>query len=359
MPKADKNPPAAQSKDTLDEESTTMLSTTMRAATKRATSYSQRSITSMFGKTTTGKGKGKVAAAFTTQVEVAELSTSTTVTETVTTVARTEKVEPVASTSTSQIEIPLKVVLSTLEKDTMHPSWYNALEAEFSKPYFTKLKEFLATEKASHTVFPALENVYSWSRYTPLNNVKVVIIGQDPYHDVNQAHGLSFSVLPPTKPPGSLRNIYKQLETDFPGFVPSKTSGDLSPVASQGVLWLNTALTVRAHKAASHSKKGWEVFTTQVLKTVLQRKLGSDTEGGKQREGVVFMAWGLPAQKTCEKLGIDKKKHLLLQSAHPSPLSAHRGFLGNGHFLKANEWLVEKYGEDAAIDWTVLSAPKK
>ncbi|TEB35119.1 uracil-DNA glycosylase [Coprinellus micaceus] len=247
------------------------------------------------------------------------------------------------------MEIPLKVVLDTLEQDTMHPSWYNALKGEFTKPYFAQLKKFLATELASNTVFPTLENIYSWSRYTPLNNVKVVIIGQDPYHGVNQAHGLSFSVLPPTKPPASLRNIYKQLADDFPGFIPSKTNGNLSPVASQGVLWLNTCLTVRAHKANSHSKKGWEIFTTQVLKTVLQRKLNIDGEAdGKQREGLVIMAWGLPAQKTFQQLGIDKKKHLLLQSAHPSPLSANKGFLGNKHFKKANEWLVEKYGEDAA-----------
>lgn len=118
---------------------------------------------------------------------------------------------------------------------------------------------------------------------------------------------------------------------------------------------------MRAHKANSHSKKGWEIFTTQVLKTVLQRKLNIDGEAdGKQREGLVIMAWGLPAQRTFQQLGIDKKdkaKHLVLQSAHPSPLSANKGFLGNKHFKKANEWLVEKYGEDAAIDWTVLGAP--
>ncbi|KAJ2928951.1 hypothetical protein H1R20_g8130, partial [Candolleomyces eurysporus] len=353
MPKVDKKADIEEIEE--EEESSTMLAT--RTATKRATSYSQRSISSMFTKTGGGKGKGKgKGSAASATTEKVEASTEVEV-ETVASSSAKEDAEPVASTSTSQIEIPIKVVLDTLEKDTMHGTWYNALKSEFSKPYFESLKKFLASEHAAHTVFPAMENIYSWSRYTPLPNVKVVILGQDPYHDVNQAHGLSFSVLPPTKPPASLRNIYKQLAEDFPGFVPPKDKGDLSAVASQGVLWLNTCLTVRAHKAGSHSKKGWETFTTQVLKAVLHRKLGA--EDGEQREGVVFMAWGLPAQNNLAKLGIDKKKHLLLQSAHPSPLSANRGFHGNGHFRKANEWLVEKYGEDAAIDWTVLSAPKK
>jgi len=209
------------------------------------------------------------------------------------------------------------------------------------------LKTFLLAEHTSYTVYPTIGNIYSWSRFTPLNEVKVVILGQDPYHDVGQAHGLSFSVLAPTKPPPSLKNIYKQLAADIPGFsIP--TSGDLSAVAKQGVLWLNASLTVRAHKAGSHARKGWETFTAEVIRAVLKRK---DTQSG-----VVFMAWGLHAEKTCDKIGIDEKKHLLLRSAHPSPLSAHKGFLGNGHFLKANEWLAENYGNDAQIDWTVLSA---
>jgi uracil-DNA glycosylase len=167
---------------------------------------------------------------------------------------------------------------------------------------------------------------------------------------VGQAHGLSFSVLAPTRPPASLKNIYKQLETDVPGFKASKTNGDLSPVAKQGVLWLNTSLTVRAHKAGSHARKGWEIFTVQVIRAVLQRK----REDGQV--GVVFMAWGLPAQKTFSTIGIDEGKHLLLKSAHPSPLSANKGFFGNGHFKKANEWLSKKYGKSAEIDWTVIAA---
>ncbi|EEB95955.1 hypothetical protein MPER_04993 [Moniliophthora perniciosa FA553] len=131
-----------------------------------------------------------------------------------------------------------------------------------------------------------------------------------------------------------LMNIYKQMAADIPSFVIPKTAGDLSRLAKLGVLWLNTSLTVRAHKAASHSGKGWETLTAQALKTVMARPCS---------HGVVFMAWGLPAQKTCDKIGIDETKHLVLKSAHPSPLSAHRGFLGNGHFKRANEWLREKY----------------
>ncbi|TFK41289.1 uracil-DNA glycosylase-like protein [Crucibulum laeve] len=247
----------------------------------------------------------------------------------------------------SQEKSEIKTAFDLLEQTTMESSWHAALEPEFEKPYFHKLKEFLVSEHSNHTIYPEIPNIYSWSRLTPLHKVKVVIIGQDPYHNVGQAHGLSFSVLPPTKPPGSLKNIYKQLAADFPGFV-KPTSGDLSPTAKQGVLWLNTSLTVRAHKAASHANKGWETFTAQALRAVLRQE-------NHEHAGVVFMAWGLPAQKTCAKIGIDETKHLLLKSAHPSPLSAHRGFIGNGHFKAANKWLFEKYGKDAEIDWTVLS----
>ncbi|CAA7258738.1 unnamed protein product [Cyclocybe aegerita] len=267
------------------------------------------------------------------------------------------KEEPEASSSkartTAAAEVALQEkamtqgILDTLETDTMGESWLEVLKPEFKKPYFTQLKKFLTAENASQTIYPPAANIYSWSRLTPLDQVKVIILGQDPYHNQGQAHGLSFSVLPPMKPPGSLKNIYKQLETDIPTFKAPK-SGDLSPIAKQGVLWLNTSLTVRAHKAGSHSRKGWETFTAQVIRAVLQRE--------DEDSGVVFMAWGLPAQKTLASIGINKKKHLYLESAHPSPLSAHRGFLGNGHFRKANEWLVQKYGKEAVIDWTVISA---
>ncbi|KAF8842512.1 uracil-DNA glycosylase [Paxillus ammoniavirescens] len=234
--------------------------------------------------------------------------------------------------------------IENLERDTLGASWLTALEAELGKPYFRKLKDFLISEHISHVVYPPVQDIYSWSRLTPLDSVKAIVLGQDPYHNVGQAHGLSFSVLPPTKLPGSLKNIYKQLSDDIPSFKPPKT-GDLTPLAKAGVLWLNTCLTVRAHNANSHSKKGWESFTDAVIKAVLERR------GGR---GVVFFAWGLPAQKTCARLGIDEERHLVLKSAHPSPLSAHRGFLGNGHFKKANEWLRKKDLEE--IDWMVLCA---
>ncbi|KAF5386821.1 hypothetical protein D9615_001621 [Tricholomella constricta] len=169
----------------------------------------------------------------------------------------------------------------------------------------TLLKKFLLDEHRQYTVYPPLHHVYTWSNLTPLDQVKVVVLGQDPYHNVGQAHGLSFSVLPPTKPPGSLKNIYKQLTLDYPTFKPP-ISGDLTPSAKSGVLWLNTSLTVRAHKAASHANKGWETFTAQVMRTVMERQ-------GATHQGIVFMAWGLPAQKTCDKVGIDEEKHLVLK----------------------------------------------
>ncbi|KAF8894491.1 uracil-DNA glycosylase [Infundibulicybe gibba] len=223
----------------------------------------------------------------------------------------------------------------------MGSSWFQALKSEFEEPI---LQAFLLAEAASYTIYPPLSDVYSWSRLIPLDGVRVIILGQDPYHNAGQAHGLAFSVLPPTKPPGSLKNIYKQLSNDIDGFrVPS--SGDLTSLAKLGVLFLNTCLTVRAHKAASHSKKGWEKFTERVICAVLNQN--------PPPEGIVFMAWGLPAQKTYSKIAINEEKHLILKSAHPSPLSAHRGFLGNGHFRLANEWLEERYGH--GIDWNVLN----
>ncbi|KAJ7915503.1 uracil-DNA glycosylase-like protein [Mycena leptocephala] len=231
----------------------------------------------------------------------------------------------------------------------MGTSWFTALQNEFDKPYFAKLKKFLAAERQAHTVYPSIDNIYSWSRLTPLDNVRVVILGQDPYHDVGQAHGLSFSVLPPTKPPGSLKNIYKQLKTEYPDFVPP-ASGDLTPLASAGVLFLNTSLTVRAHAAASHAGKGWEELTGAALRCVAARPAA---------QGVVFMAWGLPAQKALARVGVDEAAHLVLRSAHPSPLSAYRGFLGNGHFRAANEWLEARHGKEGCIDWGVLSAGRK
>ncbi|KAJ7221739.1 uracil-DNA glycosylase [Mycena pura] len=249
--------------------------------------------------------------------------------------------------SSKSLLAPESITLEFLERDTMGPTWFETLRDEFEKPYFLKLKEFISTERKAHTIYPSLDNIYSWSRLTPLDNVKVVVLGQDPYHDVGQAHGLSFSVLPPTKVPGSLRNIYKQIKADYPAFVPPST-GDLTCTAAAGVLWLNASLTVRAHAAGSHAGKGWEELTKQALHCV-----------ARGERGVVFMAWGLPAQKTIDRIGVDETRHLVLRSAHPSPLSAHRGFLGNGHFRRANEWLEKKHGKDGVIDWEMLSAHRK
>ncbi|KIO23415.1 hypothetical protein M407DRAFT_214706 [Tulasnella calospora MUT 4182] len=235
--------------------------------------------------------------------------------------------------------------IEDLERRTLGKDWRDALKAEFTKAYFIKLKEFVKNEYKTQTVYPIPKDVYSWSRLTKLDAVKVVVIGQDPYHQPGQAHGLSFSVKDPVPPPPSLKNIYKQVANDIPNFKIPK-SGDLTPIARQGVLWLNTSLTVRQSAAASHSKKGWETFTTAVLKAVANRK---------SVKGVVFLAWGMHAQRIVKEVNPDKKKHLILASAHPSPLSAHQGFLGNEHFKKTNEWLTKNYGIENQIDWTVLN----
>ncbi|BGP51868.1 uracil DNA glycosylase [Rhodotorula kratochvilovae] len=252
------------------------------------------------------------------------------------------------STSSS----PSEADLLALECATLDPSWLAHLQEELRKPYFLDLKRFLWKEGLRGTqdreggklrVFPPARDVYAWSRYTPLQDVKVVILGQDPYHDDGQAHGLCFSVRPGVKIPPSLRNIYKEIKEEYPAFEVPK-HGNLISLARSGVLLLNTSLTVAPHKAGSHSNKGWETFTEKVVALV-------DQHGGGG-EGVVVLAWGQWAAKRVA--GMDKKKHLILTSAHPSPLSARRGFFGNGHFKKANEWLLKRHGENAQIDWTTL-----
>ncbi|GAA5830085.1 hypothetical protein JCM11251_006868 [Rhodosporidiobolus azoricus] len=251
---------------------------------------------------------------------------------------------------------PSEADLLALECSTLDPSWLAKLSTEVRKPYFLELKRFLWNEglrgtedrekegkgKGKLKVFPPARDVYAWSRYTPLSSVKVVIIGQDPYHDDGQAHGLCFSVRPGVKIPPSLRNIYKELKDEYPSFDVPK-HGNLISLARRGVLLLNTSLTVKPHQAGSHSNKGWESFTDKVVDLI--------NEGER---GVVVLAWGAWAAKRVAKM--DKKKHLILTSAHPSPLSARRGFFGNGHFKKANEWLAGKYGVEAKIDWTTLDS---
>lgn len=216
-------------------------------------------------------------------------------------------------------------------------SWKQALLPEFSKPYFSQLRAFLKQEKASGaTVYPPGKLIFNAFDSTPFDAVKVVILGQDPYHGPGQAHGLSFSVPPEQRIPPSLRNIYKELESDLGITAPNH--GNLQSWASQGVLLLNSMLTVQASQPGSHQKKGWEEFTTATIQAV------SD-----QRTGVVFMLWGKYAQVKGEI--IDSQKHLVLQSAHPSPFSAHRGFLGNRHFSLTNQYLTEQ-GKDP-INWQV------
>ncbi|GAA5881658.1 hypothetical protein JCM3774_005710 [Rhodotorula dairenensis] len=258
---------------------------------------------------------------------------------------------------------PSESALLALEARTLHPSWLEHLHDELEKPYFLDLKRFLWSEGLRGTqdrqggklkVFPPARDVYAWSRYTPLRNVKVVILGQDPYHDDGQAHGLCFSVRPGVKIPPSLRNIYKEIKAEYPEFEVPK-HGNLTSLARSGVLLLNTSLTVSPHKAGSHSNRGWETFTDKVIDLV-DRYGGHKPEGGdgdgEQGNGVVVLAWGAWAAKRVAKM--DKKKHLILTSAHPSPLSARRGFFGNNHFRKANEWLMQKYGPEVKIDWTSL-----
>lgn len=220
----------------------------------------------------------------------------------------------------------------------LEESWKLRLIDEFTKPYFSELKKFLVEEKKQHQVYPPSSNIFEAFRLTPFEKVKVVILGQDPYHGDGQAHGLSFSVPIGVKPPPSLQNIFKELKTDVNRAI--TTNGNLESWAKQGVLLLNATLTVRAKTPGSHQNKGWEQFTDSVIECISEEK-----------SNVVFMLWGSYAQN--KGIKIDAKKHLVLQAAHPSPFSAHRGFLGCKHFSKANAYLQEKgIGE---IDWNATT----
>lgn len=237
--------------------------------------------------------------------------------------------------------------LLQLEIDTLDESWLLHLKDELVTPQFLDLKRFLKKEiEDGKTVYPPMRDVYSWSRHTPLHSVKAVILGQDPYHGPNQAHGLCFSVRPPTPAPPSLKNMYKALTKDYPSFkAPPKNSGLLTPWADRGVLLINTVLTVRRGEANSHKDRGWERLTQKVIDTVAKARIN----------GVVFLAWGTPAARNVQK--VNPEKHLILKSVHPSPLSAARGFFDCGHFKKTNEWLVQRYGKDAEIDWNLNVDP--
>lgn len=219
----------------------------------------------------------------------------------------------------------------------IHDSWKQALAAEFQKPYFAALKDFLLAErKAGKKLFPPGKFIFNAFDSTPFDQVKVVILGQDPYHGPGQAHGLSFSVPEGIMIPPSLLNIYKELETDIG--ITRPRHGFLQKWADQGVLMLNAILTVRAHEAASHRNKGWELFTDAAIQQL-----------NRERSGLVFMLWGGFAKKKASM--IDPGKHLILKASHPSPLSAHRGWFGSKHFSQANAYLQQQ--GLPAIDWQV------
>ena len=215
--------------------------------------------------------------------------------------------------------------------------WLPALKGEFQKEYYKKLFEFVKQEYSSHVVYPPSDDIFNALHLTPLKDVNVLILGQDPYHEPGQAHGLSFSVLPEkADTPPSLVNIYKELHDDLGCYIPN--NGYLVKWAKQGVLLLNTVLTVRAHEANSHRGIGWETFTDRVIELV-------DAKEGP----VVFLLWGSPAQK--KEALLHNPDHLILKAPHPSPLSAYRGFFGCRHFSKTNEYLVS-HGQ-TPIDWQI------
>lgn len=217
----------------------------------------------------------------------------------------------------------------------LEPGWKTALQNEFDQAYMKDLGAFLRREKAAgKTIYPPGSLIFSALNSTPLDRVKAVILGQDPYHGPGQAHGLAFSVQPEVPTPPSLQNIFKELKRDLNLEIPAH--GYLQSWAEQGVLMLNTSLTVEQGMAGSHAKAGWQVFTDRVIEVV-----------NAQREHLVFMLWGAHAQGKSRL--IDATRHLMLKSAHPSPLSAHRGFLGNGHFSRANQFL-QQHGLEP-IDW--------
>ena len=219
----------------------------------------------------------------------------------------------------------------------LEPSWKAELAGEFDKPYMQSLRQFLLQEKQQgQQVFPPGNQIFNALNTTPFDKVRVVILGQDPYHGPGQAHGLCFSVQRDVAVPPSLQNIYKELHADLGLPVPSH--GNLMQWAEQGVLLLNAVLTVRAGQANSHQGKGWEHFTDRIVELLNER-----------REHLVFMLWGSYAQR--KGAMIDRKRHLVLSSPHPSPLSAHRGFLGNRHFSKANQYLQQQ--QLASIDWQI------
>ncbi len=216
-------------------------------------------------------------------------------------------------------------------------SWDEKLKGEFDKEYYQQLRSFLKTEYSSRTIYPDMHDIFNSLKAASYEDVRVVIIGQDPYHEPGQAHGMAFSVKPGIEVPPSLKNMYKELSTDIPGFVIPE-SGYLQKWAEQGVLLLNAVLTVRAHQANSHKGKGWEIFTDRVIELVNEKE-----------SPVVFMLWGANAR--AKKSLITNSIHFVLEAPHPSPLSAYNGFFGCKHFSKCNE-LLEKSGQKP-INWQI------
>ncbi|MDF2690682.1 MAG: Uracil-DNA glycosylase [Gammaproteobacteria bacterium] len=236
---------------------------------------------------------------------------------------------------TELVEVPVN------GKVQMEASWKALLLEEFEKPYMKSLREFLRQEKqAGKTIYPKGAEIFSALNFTPFDQVKVVIIGQDPYHGPNQAHGLCFSVKPGIALPPSLKNIYKEINEELG--IPPAQHGCLIDWAKQGVLLLNAVMTVESGKPASHQGKGWEQFTDKIIELI-----------NEKHRHVVFLLWGSYAQN--KGAIIDTDKHLVLQSAHPSPFSVHRGFFGNGHFKKTNEYL-QLHGH-APINWQLGPPP--
>ena len=215
--------------------------------------------------------------------------------------------------------------MTFVRKPDIEEQWYESLKSEFYSPYFAEIKTFLLEEKKHHVVFPPSPLIFNAFNLTPFDDVKVVILGQDPYHNVGQAHGLAFSVPDGIQKPPSLQNIFKELNQDLN--IPIPMNGNLEKWAKEGVLLLNASLTVRAHEAASHAKIGWQRFTDAAIKALSDKK-----------QNLVFILWGNYA--IAKENLIDHNKHLILKTVHPSPLSASRGFFGCHHFSKTNEYLI-------------------
>ncbi len=221
--------------------------------------------------------------------------------------------------------------------------WLPSVEREFKKPYYKDLYQFIVNEYQKTVIYPPSDDIFNAFHFTPLSKVKVLLLGQDPYHNENQAHGLSFSVLPTQKEiPPSLQNIYKEIHDDCGCYIPN--NGYLKKWAEQGVLLLNTVLTVRAHQPNSHQGKGWEQFTDAIIQAV-----------NAQERPIVYMLWGRPAQTKIPML--TNPKHLILKAPHPSPLSAYRGFMGCKHFSQASDFLIKNDIEP--IDWQIENIQKQ